>query len=219
MPMDFSKLLNFLSELQQNNSKSWMDANRGRYQVLRTQFMHWLREMDLRLAEADPDYYPTPAAKAINRINNNLMFHPNRPVYKDHFGAGLDKAPGTGDFYIQIGISQSLLAGGLWRPGPQMLRSIREAIDYNGEELQKILDKESFRQAFGGLYEDESLQTAPKGYSPQHPHIHLLRQKTLAVVHTLRPQQVMADDFQQYIVDIYQEMLPFRRYLNKALTV
>ncbi len=217
--MDFKHLFDFLTELQQNNAKSWMDAHRRRYQDLRWQFMRWLEATDQQLSALDPDYYHTPANKAVNRINNNLMFHPDRPVYKDHFGAGLDKAPGTADFYIQIGPGNSLLAGGLWRPEPKKLRSLREAIDYNGEELQAILSRKSFVRTFGGLYEDEALQTAPKGFTADHPHINLLRQKTLAVVHPLEPGQVLAPDFQEYIAQVYLEMLPFRHYLNQALTV
>ncbi len=130
--MNFNKLFDFLSELEKNNSKVWMDSNRKRYKEIRTEFINWLDDLDNTLADIDQDYYPTPGKKGINRINNNLMFHPHKPIYKDHFGAGLDKAPGAGDFYIQIGINESLLAGGVWRPDPKSLRSIRDAIDYNG---------------------------------------------------------------------------------------
>ncbi len=143
--MDFIALLDFLAELNRNNSREWMDQHRKRYRDLRADFILWLDRLDARLAALDPEYYPTAGKRGINRINNNLMFHPDKPVYKDHFGAGLDKAPGMGDFYIQIGIGESLLAGGIWRPPPEDLRKIREAIDYDGEVLQAILDKPSFR--------------------------------------------------------------------------
>ena len=148
--MNFNKLFDFLSELEKNNSKVWMDSNRKRYKEIRTEFINWLDDLDNTLADIDQDYYPTPGKKGINRINNNLMFHPHKPIYKDHFGAGLDKAPGAGDFYIQIGINESLLAGGVWRPDPKSLRSIRDAIDYNGEELIKIINKDSFKKDMEG---------------------------------------------------------------------
>jgi uncharacterized protein (TIGR02453 family) len=217
--MDFNALYEFLDELQNNNSRTWMNTNRGRYTALRTSFINWLEDLDQLIGQADPDYYHTPGRKAINRINNNLKFHPGRPVYKDYFGAALDKAPGTGDFYIQIGLNESLLAGGLWRPAPKVLRSVRDAIDYNGEELKKILSAKSFKQTFGGLYEDERLQKAPKGFSQDHPHINLLRNKTFAVVHRLSKDAVLKDGFKAHIVKVYLEMLPFRRYLNHAITV
>jgi uncharacterized protein (TIGR02453 family) len=217
--MNFEELLHFLGELDQNNSKEWMDHNRKSYHKLRNEFIQWLDELNLRLIDLDSHYFDTPGRKGINRINNNLMFHPNKPVYKDHFGAGLDKAPNTGDFYIEIGIRGSMLAGGLWRPAPKPLRSLREAIDYDGEQLAAILQKPSFQKVFGGLYEDEKLKTTPKGFAKDHPYIDLLRNKTFAVSHTVAEESVLAPDFQDMVIEIYMEMLPFRRYLNKAISV
>ncbi|PRX54297.1 DUF2461 domain-containing protein [Flagellimonas meridianipacifica] len=215
--MNFKELFDFLHQLQQNNSKEWMDANRKWYTSLRKDFIAWLDDLDYTMAKLDEEYYPTPGKKGINRINNNLMFHPNKPVYKDHFGAGLDKAPNSADFYIEVGVKQCLLAGGFWRPEPKTLRSIREGIDYNGEELQAILDKPKFKRFFGELYEDERLKKPPKGFTKDHPHIELLKNKTFAVVHELDKEDVLKPNFKEKMKEVYLEMLPFRRYLNQAV--
>ncbi|KPM30253.1 Hypothetical protein I595_3663 [Croceitalea dokdonensis DOKDO 023] len=215
--MNFKNLLTFLKELQQNNNKEWMDANRKRYMAVRNDFIGWLDDMNLRLAAIDDEYYDTPGKKGINRINNNLMFHPNKPVYKDHFGAGFDKRPSTGDFYVEIGIEQGMFAGGLWRPDPKRLKSIREAIDYNGEEFKKILKQPSFKKTFGGLYEDEKLKKAPKGFSNDHPHIDVLRNKTFAVATMFSSRELLKPGFEDLVIQMYKEMLPFRRYLNQAV--
>ena len=217
--MDFSELFDFLTQLQENNSKEWMDANRKWYRNLRSDFIYWLDGLDFTMAQLDDHYCPTPGNKGINRINNNLMFHPNKPIYKDHFAAALDKVPNTADFYIEIGLKNCLLAGGFWRPDPKTLRSIREGIDFNGEELQKILDNPSFKKRFGQLYQDEKLTNAPKGFSKNHPQIELLRNKTFAVVHEMKREEVLRQDFNEKIKAVYLEMLPFRRYLNNAASV
>lgn len=218
--MNFNDLFQFISELQQNNNKEWMDINRKRYQQIRNFFIKWLDHMDTELAKIDPGYYPTSGKKGINRINNNLLFHPNKPVYKDHFAAGLDQRSKQGDFYIQIGINDCELAGGYWRPDNKILNSIREAIDYNGEELKKIIQKKSFLKTFGQLYDGkDSLKKAPKGYSMDHEHIDLLRLKTIAVIHPLTKKEILHDDFNDRVIEVYKEMLPFRRYLNEAVTV
>lgn len=217
--MNFQNQINFLKELQKNNSKEWMDANRKWYKEVRNDYIAWLDEMNAVLSALDDEYYDTPGKKGINRINNNLMFHPNKPIYKDHFGAGLDKRPNTGDFYVEIGIERCIFAGGLWRPDPKRLRSIRDAIDYDGEELLKILNKKSFKQTFGELWEDVKLTNSPKGFSNDHPHIDLLRNKTFAVAHEFNTQEVLQKDFTKKLISVYKEMLPFRRYLNQAVTV
>ncbi|WP_281540598.1 DUF2461 domain-containing protein [Maribacter aestuarii] len=217
--MSFYKLYDFLRDLDKNNSKEWMDENRKRYHEVRDWYISWLNEMDAKLAQVDKDYYATPGKKAINRINNNLMFHPEKPTYKDHFGAGLDKAPDTGDFYIHLGLNESFIAGGFYRPSSKILTSIRDAIDYNGEEFKKIINKKSFKDMFGGLMEDDMLKTSPKGFSQDHQHIELLRHKSFAVSHPVTQKEVQQEDFQERVISVYKEMLPFRRYLNKAITV
>lgn len=217
--MNFKNQIKFLKALQKNNNKEWMDANRKWYKEVRDDFIAWLDGMNSRLAALDDEYYDTPGKKGINRINNNLMFHPNKPIYKDHFGAGLDKRPNTGDFYIEIGIERCMYAGGLWRPDPKRLRSIRDAIDYNGEELKDILNKKSFEQTFGGLWEDVKLTNSPKGFSNDHPHIDLLRNKTFAVASEFSTDMIFQPEFENQVIKVYKEMLPFRRYLNHALTV
>jgi len=217
--MDFKNQINFLKELQKNNNKEWMDANRKWYKEVRNDYISWLDRMNTKLAAIDDEYYDTPGKKGINRINNNLMFHPNKPIYKDHFGAGLDKRPNTGDFYIEIGIERCMYAGGLWRPDSRRLRSIRDAIDYNGQELKNILTKKSFKQTFGGLWDYVKLTNAPKGFSSDHKHIDLLRNKTFAVATEFSTKEIFAADFEKNVIKVYKEMLPFRRYLNQAVTV
>ena len=217
--MGFLDLYSFLERLQQNNSKDWMDKHRKEYQAVRSFFVSWLDELNAKLSEAHPEYFDTPGKKGINRINNNLMFYPNKPVYKDHFGAGLDQLTKQGDFYIEIGLKQNLLAGGYWRPEKTTLKSIREAIDYNGDELLEILEKPSFKKMFGGLYIDSPLKTAPKGYAKDHPYISLLRHKTFGVEVSFERNKVLDSNFQEYCIEVYLELLPFRRYLREAVSV
>lgn len=217
--MSFSHLFDFLKRLQQNNHKDWMDANRKEYYEVRDFFIRWLDTMNHELAQVDPNYFDTSGKKAINRINNNLMFFPNKSVYKDHFGAGLDQLSKQGDFYIEIGLSECFMGGGYWYPNSKLLKSIREAIDYNGEEFVAILNKKSFKNRFGAMLEAQSLIRPPKGYSEDHPLIHLLKRKSFAAGWQLTRDEVLSPDFDKKVIETYLELLPFRSYLNEAVTV
>lgn len=218
--MNFKRLFDFLETLNANNSKEWMDENRDWYETVKADYVQWLEDLDLKLSKIDENYYSSSGKKAINRINNNLLYHPNKPTYKDHFGAGLDKRPKTGDFYIHLGIEEIFVAGGFYKPKPELLKSIRQAIDYNGDEFKKIIHHKTFKKHFGGLMEDDDkLKTSPKGFSQDHKHIELLRLKSFAAMKPLSRKQVLAEDFREEIIETYKAMLPFRRYLNKAVTV
>jgi len=196
-----------------------MDANRKEYVRVRDFYIDWLDSLNNQLAIIDEDYFDTPGKKAINRINNNLFFHPNKPIYKDHFGAGLDQRSKQGDFYIELGVEESYLGGGYWHPSSQILTSIREAIDFNGEELKNIIHKKSFKNMFGDLVKDDPLKTAPRGYSQKHEHIDLLRRRSFAACCVVSTEEVSRNNFDKKVIEIYKELLPFRRYLNKAVTV
>ena len=151
--MSFYKLYDFLRDLQKNNSKDWMDENRKRYHEIRDWYIQWLDELNVELAKIDDDYNDTPGRKAINRINNNLMFHPNMPVYKDHLGAGMDLSSHgkQGDFYIHLGTQESFIAGGFYKPKKKLLDSLRDAIDYNGADYKRILNKSPLKKRFMSL--------------------------------------------------------------------
>ena len=66
--MDFSTLFSFLGDLQENNHKEWMDANRKRYHELRDDFISWLDMLNAELEEKDAAYFSTPGKRGINRI-------------------------------------------------------------------------------------------------------------------------------------------------------
>ena len=217
--MNFKLLFSFLSELKENNTKDWLDANRKQYLRIKDEYCLWLNELDARLQDIDPEYYPTPGKRAITRINNNLMFHPNKPIYKDYIGAAVDRRPNTGDFYFHLGVSECFIAGGFFRPAAAILKSIREGIDYDGEALEKIINSPSFKKTFGELDTSENLKTAPKGYAKDHRHIKLLRRKSFEAYHEFDREQVFLEGFMDKVIQVYIEMLPFRRYLNQTASV
>jgi len=217
--MSFSQLYDFIDLLNRNNSKEWMDRHRSEYHAVRDFFIKWLDTMNERLAVLDDTYFNTPGRKAINRINNNLLYHPERPVYKDHFGAGLDQLSKQGDFYIELGAHRSFIGGGYWHPDSTTLKSIRQAIDYNGDQLKEILATPDFTNTFGSMVDDQPLKRPPKGFTADHPHIDLLKRRSYAAICELSREEVCTDGFQDRVEEIYIKLLPFRRYLNQAVSV
>ncbi|MEL7355961.1 MAG: DUF2461 domain-containing protein [Cyanobacteria bacterium J06560_6] len=216
--MSFRTVVEFLRELNKNNDKAWMDEHRSEYEAARDFVIDWTEQLNEALASTDSNYEPTSGKKAISRINNNLLYHPNLPTYKDHFGIELNQGGGDSAFYIQIGTSHSFIGGGYYKPSKEQLGELREAIAQTGDQLKKIVNKKSFASMFGELNDENKLKTAPRGYDQDHQHIDLLRLKSYAVMHAITQEESMADDFIDRVVEIYEEMLPFSQYLNKAVS-
>jgi uncharacterized protein (TIGR02453 family) len=217
--MSFYQVFDFLRDLNQNNHKEWMDENRKRYEENRDFVIEWANDLMAKIAKADSDFKPVTGKKAISRINNNLLYHPDKPVYKDHFGVEMNLSGGPSGFYIQLGLSHNFIGGGIWSPTKDQLEKIRGAIDYNGEELKKIIEKKSFKNIFDGLSEQDKLKTAPRDYSQDHKHIELLRLKRFATMVGITQKEITADDFEKKVVNYYKEMMPLGKYLNKAVSI
>ncbi|MDN6279401.1 MAG: DUF2461 domain-containing protein [Psychroflexus sp.] len=217
--MDFKEAFQFLEELNLNNNKEWLDVHRDWYQDIRKSLILWCEKMDQELAGIDSNYFSLPGQKALNRINNNLLYHPEKPPYKDHFGIGFDKKPMHCDFYLHLGINELFLASGFYKPSSQILKSVREAIDYNGEEFKDILNAADFKKHFGELDYSHILKTTPRKYEQSHPHIDLLRLKSFFVETPIPKELLFSSALEDFLVEKYKVLLPFRNYLNQAITV
>jgi len=185
-PEIFKEIYDFLERLQAHNQKEWMDEHRDEYHHCKDLFSQWLIQLASKLKKVDPDFL-TPVGKPhIFWINNNLVFHPDRPTYKDHFSGELDEGENKSFFYLHFGLSETFVAGGFYRPDRDTLEKIRKAIDYDGERLKEIVNKASFVDTFGPFEDEEALKTSPKGYSKDHRHIDLLRFKNFTASHTVK---------------------------------
>lgn len=215
--MTFYTVFEFLRELQKNNSKEWMDENRKRYNESRGFVISWADEVMGKIGKVDPDFKPSTGKKAISRINNNLMFHPDKPVYKDHFGVEMNLSGGPSGFYVQLGLSNNFIGGGIWAPSKEQIEKMRSAIDYDGEKLKKIVSAKKFQETYGELSTDGALKTSPKDYDKDHKHIDLLRLKRYASMVSITQDDITSDDFQERVVELYEILMPLGQYVNKAV--
>ena len=121
-----------------------------------------------------------------------------------------------GGYYLHLQPGQCMLAGGIYMPPPDILKKIRQEIDYNPEILVKYMDSPEFRKYFRS-FEGDRLKKAPQGYSPDHPNIELLKLKYYTVVHTVKDKVVLDPGFPDYATRIFKAMYPLNTYLRTAL--
>ena len=211
-------IYDFLRDLSDNNSKRWMDQHRERYEEVKKIWIAACGRLLSELAEQDDFYQDIEAKDTIERINNNLLYHPDKPTYKDHFGFAPGAIKGTG-LYVSVSPSYSFIGGGVHNRDNDMLKTIRKKIDADGDELRKILDDQDFRDYFGdGLEEDpKQLKTSPQGYSQDHPHIDLLRRKNFTISRRITQEEVISDAFPEVVGEAYRKMMPLLHFMRKAL--
>ncbi len=214
--MTKNNIFDFLETLMANNSKDWMDKNRSWYEETKGEVVALFDPILDEIKKVDPRIVQPNARRAIGRINNNLMFHPDRPTYKDHFGVGFGYGKGLADFYVGLGVSEVIIAGGLWHPDTERLKKVRMEIDYEGDKLSSIINAENFQNTFE-LYTEDALKTTPKGYAKDHEHIKLLRLKTFAAFKQLKRKDVYSPRFGEMVVDSYLAIVPLLDFINTAI--
>lgn len=207
----------FLEALTANNSKEWMDKNRSWYEETKGEVVALFDPILEEIKRVDPRIVQPNARRAISRINNNLMFHPDRPTYKDHFGVVFGFGKGLADFYVGLGVEEVEIAGGLWHPDSERLKKVRMEIDYEGDKLSGIIGSKPFQDSYE-LYTQDTLKTTPKGYPKDHEHIELLRLKTFAAFRQIGRKDVYSSDFGEMVMESYLAIVPLLDFINTAIS-
>jgi len=215
--LDKKPILSFLENLALNNQKSWMDENRDEYYHAKAIFVEIIDEIIRQVKLIDPDFVDLPAKKALLRINRNLLYSKDKTPYKDYFGASIIKEPGKSDFYIHVSPQECFVAGGFYHPSNEILNYIRQEIDYEADRFLSIINQEVFREDFGELMMEHRLKTSPRGYSTDNEMIEYIRLKSYVVTHPVSIDEFLDDNYVDKVVRLYRSMLPFRKFLDRAL--
>lgn len=212
--------LDFLADLHQNNNRDWFEANRKRYEAAKKDVEAMVNQLLPKVAEFDASLRGLEAKAVMFRIFKDVRFSKDKAPYKTNMGAwmaGGGKNTTNAGYYLHVEPGgKSFLAGGSYMPPANILKSIRDAIDYDHEGLREILAAPAFVKLFGKL-EGETLRTAPKGYDKDHPAIDLLRHKSLVVSHKIDDKALTSPSFVEKTVGIYKEMYPLLTFLNRAI--
>lgn len=212
-------VMNFLSELKENNNKEWFDLNRDRYQECRKKvllltelLLHESGKFDQEIGIQDPK-------KCVFRIFRDVRFSNDKTPYKTNMGSfiakGGRKSVNAG-YYLHIEPGGSFVGGGLYVPPADSLKAIRTEIFDHPKEFKQLIYNESFRKVYPEMYDDK-LKTAPKGFPKDFPDIDLLKYKSFAFGSPISDSVVESDVFVDKILYLMKELHPVNRFLNSAL--
>lgn len=216
------KTFTFLKELKNNNNREWFLENKPRYETAKKEFEVFIDALIIEISKFDPSIGHHTGKDCIFRIYRDVRFSKDKSPYKTHLGAHITAAAKRSEihsragYYIHIGPGESMLAGGAYMPQGPWLKAIRKEIDYNADDLKKILNGVAFKKYFGEM-EGEKLKKAPQGFTPDHPEIELLKYKSFLGSHKVNDSEVNADGFLKHATEVFKALFPFDQFLNKAM--
>lgn len=218
--------LSFFKELEQNNNKPWFENNKPRYLAVQDDYLNFIGELlpEIRKVET---IHEKDLKKYAHRIYRDVRFSKDKSPYKNHISGLIERAPNYKKcpFYIHIQSGSSFIGGGVYQPEPNLLKKVRQEIDYNGSEFNKIINKKSFINLFGPLDGSplfdkvtlDKLVRPPKGYTEDNPNIELIKLKQYIVHRHFDDDMICSEHLIKEIVVSYKESLPFFNYLDTVL--
>jgi uncharacterized protein (TIGR02453 family) len=213
--------LSFLRDIKKNNNKDWFDKNKDRYLSAKEDVALLTDNLLKELSSFDKKFIGLTSKDCLFRIYRDVRFSKDKRPYKTNLGASLNaggKKITNAGYYLHIEQGQSFLAGGIWMPPGDLLKKIRQEIDYNGKKINKILSQKDFKKYYGGLDETYKLKTTPKGYDKNHKDIDLLRFNSFIVWHKFSDKEVLHKNFLKELVKGAKIMKPFVDFLNEGIS-
>jgi len=212
--------ITFLKDLATHNEREWFQANKKRYQTAKKDFDLFVAALIAELAAVDKDLLGLQPKECVFRIYRDVRFSKNKEPYKPNFGASLTKGgrksyvPG---YYIHLQpMDQSFIGGGMYRPPAPLLKGVRQEIDYNQAEFERIVNDKTFVETYGSLQGDR-LVRAPKGYDPEHPAIKWLKFKDFIAMKRIPDDMWTSADAVQQIAQYLLVMHPLKEFLKMPL--
>jgi len=214
--------IEFLKELKSNNSKSWFDQNRKRYDKLKSDYISLAGRILEQMKDIDPSLDMVTAKDCIFRINRDVRFSADKSPYKTNLGIALHpggKKFNLAAYYLHIEPGQSFIGGGLWMPEAPLLSKVRKEIHYFYHDLVDILNNPLYKKTFGSLdVEDgQKLTRPPKGYEAEDPAIEFLKLKSFTASTPLPDEMLTSDKLVGHIIDTFTILKPLIGFINRGL--
>lgn len=213
--------IKFLKALQKNNNKSWFDSHRNDYETARADFLQMLQQLMIGMAAFDKSLATLQAKDCMFRINRDVRFSADKRPYKNNMAGYFNKDGKKGEgagYYLHIEPGKSFLAAGIWQPLPANLVKIRQEIDYNLKDFEKLLKSEGFKKQFtGGLSAENKLSRPPKGYDDSNPAIEYIKNRSFIVMHHFSDADILQPGFVKKIAATFKQAEPLVRFVNVAV--
>jgi len=222
--MAMKRVIEFLSDLQQNNNRPWFDAHKARYREANEIFNRLTGELIAAIGTFDPSIRGLTAKECTYRIYRDTRFSPDKTPYKTHLAAYIcrgGKKSSFGGYYFHVEpagsgmLGGNLLVSGIYMPEPNVLRSLREEILDHGNLLEKNIEKAA-KEGFE-LDRTEKLQRVPAGFPPDSPFAEYLKLKNLYLEQAVDNNYLLQPNLAERSAEAFRATLDFLNQLNRAV--
>ncbi len=212
-----SDAIKFLETLHKNNNREWFNANKSEFKKIEFWFHSFVQELIDEITDFDLSVTGVTAKESVFRIYRDIRFSKDKTPYKTHLSVAISCGSELifhPVYYFSFNHKSELfVGGGEHQPESKRLSQLRQAILKKPESLRQVLTNTNFKNSFDGFYGD-SLKTAPRGVSKDHPDLDLLRQKDFVAARTLLISDFDESQLKMLIIDHFQALQPLIDWLK-----
>jgi uncharacterized protein (TIGR02453 family) len=215
-------VINFLSKLYDNNNRDWFNLNKHIYDAANKTCNTICEKLIAGIAKFDITIAGLSVKDCTYKIYRDIRFSPDKTPYKTHIGIYIcrgGKKSNFAGYYFHIEpkghnfLNNSLLCAGLYIPTSTILKSVREEIDFNGQEFIK-----NIKAAKGFSFDNSNkLKKIPKEFNNNSEFAEFLKQKDFMVVKNIDNDFLLHENLVENIIDNFKLTYNFVNQLNKAV--
>jgi uncharacterized protein (TIGR02453 family) len=211
-------LFAFFRELSRHNDRGWFEANRDRYvRDVRDPLLGLIAAFGPRLAAISRHMVadPRPVGGSLFRIHRDTRFARDKTPYKTHAGIAFRHADGREVhgpvFYLHLAPGMVFAAAGMWRPAPEPVKRVRDAIAGRPRQWQRVV------RACPLGEDEDGLTRAPRGYAPDHPCVEDLKRRTFITSTQFTEREACAPGFPGRLEQACRDATPLMKFLTGAV--
>lgn len=219
--MDTQIILNYLSQLSENNNREWYHEHKKENKAANEQFEQLVQELIYGIGTFDKSVLNNIPKELTFKLVRDTRFSHDKSPYNASFRAhisSMGKLPIPVGYYIMIKPNGgTFLGGGLFA---DMFKNattmVRDYIAAHPNEWNDIITDNQFKKYF--TVKGTALKNVPAEYNKEHPQAEYLKYKSWYLEYFMSDEEVVdSEAFLQKTVEIFKAMKPFNDFLNKAL--
>jgi len=215
------KVLNFISELKENNNRDWFNANKTSYQESLEVYRGFAGDLLKGISIFDPTIGNLEPKDTIFRIYKDVRFSKDKLPYKTHFGCWIAKGgrkSSDAGYYFHLEPGSSFMAAGVWMPPSEQLKLIRQEIMYQPESFLKLINTPEMKQHYERGGKEDRLKKGPSGFPKDFKYMEEIKYKHYIWSRNYSDSDIKQSGFASRVVKDYQGLFPMVSYLNHSMS-
>lgn len=215
-----SLILDFLSQIRDNNNRPWFLAHRDEYDHVKDVFETVASQFIMRLAEFDESVRHLTVKDCTYRFYRDTRFSSDKSPYKRHMGiyvSAQGKKSFHGGYYLHFEPGHCMLAVGCYCLPTNILKVLRQVIVDDVETFSSIVENPTFKSVYGSRLTMTPLKVLPAGLPRDFVHPEYLKCKDYLVWTDLNDKMFSLNGWMDEVICQARLAKPFLDFLNDVV--